>query len=325
MIKKYRLNSCGGPEKLELVQDQTTIPNSDEVLVAHNFIGINHQDVLRRKGIIPTKTPYVLGYEAVGKIEKIGNGVEWKDLNEGDKVIYATVGSGAYSTHRVINPYFLVKLPSDIDQQTAIACFSKTLTAHYLLKRVAKIKEGQPILIHGAAGSVGHILCQVAKFYNLKVFATVNSKEKYDYLTSLKSCEMVIDVTQQDFVSEIMKKTKNIGVDIVYDLVGGDYLTKSFKCMNFLAVAVSLGDIAGRPNNLDLTLLDDRCLFVTRPDLNIYQISKMELTLAANDAFELMRRKAIKPTINIYNFDEISKAHSDIESGTKIGSYIAKI
>ena len=169
-MKAIKIQKNGGPEVLELKDITLRNPGNEEVLIEHVAIGLNYIDTYHRSGLYPLMLPCGLGMEASGIIKEIGSNVS--DFSVGDKVAYAAVPLGAYSTHRIFKTKNLVKVPDEIDLTLAATLMTKGLTTFYLLHKTYSVSSGETILFHAAAGGVGQIFCQWAKSLGCKVFGT---------------------------------------------------------------------------------------------------------------------------------------------------------
>ena len=176
MTYAIRLHQHGGPEVLQWEAVDVPAPGAGEVRLRHTAVGLNYIDVYHRTGFYPNPTPFILGLEAAGVVETIGAGVT--ELKVGDRVAYATGPIGAYAETRTMPAERLVKVPDGISDQQAAAMMLQGMTTEYLLRRTYKVKRGDTILIHAAAGGVGLILCQWAKYLGATVIGTVSSDEK---------------------------------------------------------------------------------------------------------------------------------------------------
>ena len=175
-MKKINIKKTGGPEVLEIEEIKLNKPGKGEALIEHVAIGLNYIDTYHRSGLYPLKLPTGLGMEAAGIIRDVGTDVS--DFSVGDKVAYAAVPLGAYSTHRIYNIKNLVKVPEEIDLNIAASIMTKGLTTFYLLHKTYSVSPGETVLFHAAAGGVGQIFCQWAKSLGVKIIGTVGSDEK---------------------------------------------------------------------------------------------------------------------------------------------------
>ena len=185
-MKTVKIQKTGGPEMLELQNITLRKPINDEVLIEHTAIGLNYIDTYHRSGLYPLTLPSELGMEASGIIKEVGPDVS--NFSVGDKVAYAALPLGAYSTHRIFKTNNLVKVPDDIDLTLAATLMTKGLTTFYLLHKTYPVTSGETILFHAAAGGVGQIFCQWAKSLGCKVIGTVGNDEKAS-LAKKNGCE----------------------------------------------------------------------------------------------------------------------------------------
>ena len=204
-MKAVKINKNGGPEVLELKDITLTKPGNEEVLIEHAAIGLNYIDTYHRSGLYPLTLPSGLGMEASGIIKEIGPNVS--GFSVGDKVAYATVPLGAYSTHRIFKTKNLVKVPDEIDLALAATLMTKGLTTFYLLHKTYPVSSGETILFHAAAGGVGQIFCQWAKSLGCKVIGTVGSDDKIS-IAKKNGCDFVINYSKENFQKKVLEITK---------------------------------------------------------------------------------------------------------------------
>lgn len=314
------LHKIGGPENLKIENVEDPKPNKDEVIVQNKAIGINFFDHALRSGQYKlNKFPAILGLEASGVIVTLGS--EVKDFKIGDRVAYVNAGIGAYAERKAVNVYNLIPVPNDVTDEQVASSLLKGLMAHTLLHRVYIASLVKRILIHSVAGGVGHILCQWAKYLNIEIIGTVGSDDKMDYARSI-GCSYVINYKTQDLVAEVAKITDYAGVGIVYDSVGKDTLNKSLECLWAMGMCVSYGETSGAVENFNLNDLVANSLYITRPTLAKYKNNRVELIMASNEIFAALTKGVIRPKINNYKFQDVVKAHRDIESKKTMGSLI---
>lgn len=310
-----------GSLKVKKVDDPAK-PQKNEVLIRHTAIGVNFFDIAFRRGQYKLeKFPVTLGSEACGIIEAIGPNVT--DYKVGDRVAYATGSIGAYAEKRVVHQHHLVVPPSNLSDVQVAGTLLKGLTAHALLHRVYIATRAKKILVHAAAGGVGHILCQWAKALGLEVIGTVGDDKKIIPAQGF-GCAHVINYKTKNFVEEVAKITNGGGVGLVYDSVGKDTLEKSLECLWPMGMCVSFGESSGKTEKLDLNYLVANSLYITRPTMALYKANRIELVLSANEVFAALTQGVIKPQITTYDFKDAAKAHQAIESRSSIGSLVLK-
>ena len=218
-VNAVRIHKYGGPEELRYEEIEVGEPGAGEARVQHRAIGLNFTDIHHRTGRYPVaQFPCVIGMEAAGVVEAVGEGVS--EVRPGDRVAYASDKPRTYSQSTVMPIARLVKLPSFIDDETAAAVILKGLTAQYLIRSAHRINAGETILIQAAAGGVGLIMCQWARHLGARVIGTVSTAEKAE-LAKRHGCEHPIIYTQEDVVARVRTLTNGVGLPVVYDGVGG--------------------------------------------------------------------------------------------------------
>jgi len=314
------IQKTGDSSILKVTKAEDPKPKKNEVVVKHTAIGVNFFDVSFRRGQYKINNkPATLGFEACGIIESVGSDVV--DFKVGDRVAYATGPIGAYAEKRAINQHHLIVPPQNLTDVQVAGSLAKGLMAHALLHRVYIAVRSKRILVHAAAGGVGHILCQWARHLGLEIIGTVGDDKKIA-MAQANGCTHVINYKTKDLVSEVARITNNEGVGVVYDGVGKDTLKKSLECLWPMGMCVSYGEASGSTDALDLNLLVTNSLYITRPTLALYKANRIELTLSANEVFGAIERKVINPQITTYDFKDAAKAHQALESRSSTGSIV---
>ena len=241
MPHAIRIHENGGPEVMRWEEVEVGAPGPGEVRVRNTAVGLNFIDTYHRTGLYPMQLPLTLGMEGAGVVEAVGPKV--KEFKVGDRVAYANpIGSYAEVCIRPIAR--LVKIPAGVDDKVAASIMLKGMTSWYLCKRTYKVKKGDTILVHAAAGGVGQILCQWSKRLGATVIGTVGSDEKA-VLAKKAGCKHVIVTTKESFLARVKEITKGKGVPVVYDGVGKDTFTDSLDCLAPLGMMVSFGNSSG--------------------------------------------------------------------------------
>ena len=317
-MKAVKIKKNGGPEVLELEEINLRKPIKGEVLIEHAAIGLNYIDTYHRSGLYPLMMPSGLGMEASGIIKEVGP--EVTSFSVGDKIAYAAVPLGAYSTHRIYRTKNLVKVPDEIDLTMAAAIMTKGLTTYYLLHKTYPASAGETILFHAAAGGVGQIFCQWAKSLGCKVIGTVGSEEKIN-LAKKYGCDEVINYKEEDFSKKVMEITDGKGVPVVYDGVGKSTLEKSLKCLKTRGMMISFGNASGALDPINVPkMLQPKGLFFVRPSMGQYLHTREELDEASKILFEKISSGEVKVEIfKKYKLDDVKQAHIDIESRKIVG------
>ena len=317
-MKAVKIKKNGGPEVLELEDVTLRKPVNEEVLIEHAAIGLNYIDTYHRSGLYPLMLPCGLGMEASGVIKEVGPNVS--GFSVGDKVAYASVPLGAYSSHRIFKTKSLVKVPDNIDLTLAATLMTKGLTTYYLLYKTYPVTSGETILFHAAAGGVGQIFCQWAKSLGCKVIGTVGNDEKIN-LAKKNGCDEVINYSKEDFSKKVMELTNGKGVPVVYDGVGKSTFEKSVKCLKERGMMISFGNASGALDPIDVPkTLQPKGLFFVRPSMGQYLHKREELDEASKTLFEKVSSGEVKVEIfKKYKLDDIKQAHIDMESRKIVG------
>ncbi|MBI2962018.1 MAG: quinone oxidoreductase [Betaproteobacteria bacterium] len=320
-----RIHATGDPSVLNWEEVSLPDPGPGEVLIRHTAIGFNYIDTYFRSGLYPLRAdtfPCGLGLEAAGVVEAVGPQV--KNFKIGQRVGYAGgARMGAYAEARIANADDLIKLPSWLDDRTAAAVLVKGMTVQYLFNRTHKLKKGETILFHAAAGGLGLVACQWARALGATVIGTVSTDAKAK-LAKRYGCRHPIVTSRQDLVSEVMRLTKGKGVDVVYDSVGKDTWDASMECVRRLGLMVSCGSTSGKPPPYDIgTDGMKKSAFITRATTANYMTSGEIRRASARVLFRMMRAAPIKVLIGqTYALKDAARAHIDAEARRTTGSTV---
>jgi len=320
MPHAIRLYENGGPEKMQWEEVEVGAPGPGQVRVRNTAIGLNFIDTYHRSGLYPMQLPLTLGMEGAGVVEAVGPKV--KEFKAGDRVAYANP-VGAYADVLLRPAERLVKIPAGIDNRIAAAIMLKGMTAGYLIRRTYKVKPGDVILLHAAAGGVGQILSQWAKSLGATVIGTVGNDAKAA-LAKRAGCKHVIVTSKESFVARVKEITKGAGVPVVYDGIGKDTFMDSIDCLAPRGMMVSFGNASGAVTQFNPGILAQKgSLFLTRPTLVNYTASRDDLVQAARELFAVIKKKAVRISINqTYPLREAAQAHRDLEARKTTGCTI---
>jgi NADPH:quinone reductase len=321
MTHAIRIHAQGGPEVMKWEAVTVGEPGPNEVRIKHTAVGLNYIDTYHRSGMYPVALPTVLGREGSGVIEALGSAVT--EFKVGDRVAYASSPIGSYSEARLMVAERLVKVPDNITDQQAACMMLKGMTAQYLLRRTFRVKAGDTILAHAAAGGVGLILCQWAKHLGATVIGTVGSAEKA-VLAKAAGCDHVINYNTEDFVKRVAEITGGKKCPVVYDGVGKDTFAKSLDCLSPLGLMVSYGAASGKVEPFNTgDLAAKGSLYLTRPTLDTYIAKREDLVATANDLFAVVSTGTVKIDINqTYALKDAAQAHRDLEARKTTGSTV---
>ena len=321
MTHAIRIHQPGGPEQLSWDEIDVGDPGPGEVLIRQSAVGLNFIDVYMRTGLYPVAgLPAVLGMEAAGVVESLGEGVEGLQVN--DRVAYAMV-PGAYAQRRRIAAEKLLKLPDAIDDRTVAGMMLKGLTAHYLLFRTYPVKAGDTILVLAAAGGVGLILCQWARHLGARVIGCVGSQEKAE-LAKANGAQHIILYREENIAERVREFTGGEGVAVSYDSVGQATFEASLDSLRPFGVLATYGNASGPVEPFSPAILAPKgSLYVTRPTLASHTATRNLLEEGAGRLFEAVGRGAVKVSVNqTYALSEAAQAHRDLEERATTGSTV---
>ncbi|MEQ1516545.1 MAG: quinone oxidoreductase [Usitatibacteraceae bacterium] len=321
MTYAIRIHEQGGPEVMKWEEVSVGAPGPNEVRLKATSIGLNFIDTYHRSGLYKIPLPSILGREGAGVVEAVGGAVT--DLKIGDRVAYAASPIGSYAEARLMPADKLVKIPTGVSDNQAASMMLKGMTAQYLVRRTFKVKPGDTILMHAAAGGVGSIICQWAKHLGATVIGTVGSADKAT-LAKTYGCDHVINYVEEDFVKRVLEITDGKKCNVVYDGVGKDTFLKSLDCTRPLGQVAVFGNASGAVPPFDLGQLAAKgSLFVTRPTLDTYTSTREDLVATANDLFDVVGRGIVKIDINqTYALKDAQQAHRDLEARKTTGSTV---
>ena len=279
-MKAIRINKHGGPEVLTHEDIDVPEPQTDQVLIKVEAAGLNYIDTYHRTGLYPVELPLTLGLEGAGTVESVGSGVS--ELAAGDRVAWAGC-PGSYAEYVVAPAAKIVKIPDGVGFDAAAASMLQGMTVHYLTHSTYPLKSGDTALVHAAAGGVGLIMVQVARMLGARVIGTCGTAEKADLARGAGADEVIL-YTEKDFEEETRRLTDGAGVDVAYDSVGKSTWEKSMNCLKPRGYLVLFGNASGAVPPIDPLVLSQKgSLFMTRPTLASYTLTREELLGRAND------------------------------------------
>jgi len=323
VMKAIRVLAPDGPEALVFEDVPEPTPKSGEVLVRVETAGVNFIDVYHRTGLYKVAMPVTLGREGAGTVESVGPDVT--GFSPRDRVAWAMV-PGSYAEKAVIPADRLVKIPDGVPTRVAAAAMLQGMTAHYLACSTYPLKSGDTCLVHAAAGGVGLLLTQIAKMRGARVLGTVSTVAKAA-LSKEAGADETIDYTKQDFEAEVKRLTSGRGVEVVYDSVGKTTFEKSLKSLARRGMVALFGQSSGSVPPFDPQVLSQGgSLFLTRPTLADYIVTREELLWRAGDVLGWIRDKRLTVRIDReFPLSEAAAAHRALESRATSGKVILVI
>ena len=321
MVKAIRVHQVGGPEVLQYEDIALPAPGPGEVLVQNKAIGLNFIDTYFRTGLYPApQIPFVLGNEAAGEVVAVGPNVT--EFKTGDRVAYISA-LGAYAEQRIVAVASLVPLPDAVSYEAAASMMLKGLTAEYLLHRTYRVKPGDTILVHAAAGGTGQSLCQWGRALGATVIGTAGSAEKAE-LAKSHGAHHVILYREEDFAARVKEITAGKLCEVVYDGVGKDTFMKSLDCLKPFGIMASFGNASGAVEAFNLGILAAKgSLYVTRPTLNTHIASRETMLAMAKNLFETIASGKVTVSVNAkWPLAQAAEAHRTLESRGTTGSSV---
>ena len=319
-MKAIQIQSTGGPEVLQLVDQPIPQPGSGQVLIRIEATGVNFIEVYFRKGVYKASFPMIPGSEAAGTVEELGPGVT--GFKAGDAVASTSV-IGSYAEYALVPAAQLIKIPEGLSLEHAAAAMLQGMTAHYLAFSTYPLKKSDTALVHAGAGGVGLLLTQIAARIGARVITTVSTKEKA-VLSREAGASDVILYAEKDFEVEVKRLTGGKGVDVVYDSVGKTTFDGSLNCLHPRGLLALFGASSGPVPPFDPTLLNSKgSLFLTRPTLWHYIATRAELEWRSSEVLNWAAKGELKlRTEYVYPLAEAAKAQIDLEERKTTGKIL---
>ena len=322
MTKAFRFHRTGGPDVLRWEDVEVPDPGPGQVRLRHTAVGLNYRDIYVRNGLhaVPS-LPSGIGVESAGTIDAIGPDVT--GLKIGQRVACVAGPDGAYAEARLVPAARVVPLPDGIDDITAASMMIRGMTARYLLFETWKVKPGETILIHAAAGGVGLIVCQWAKHLGATVIGTVGGKAKAE-IARAHGCDHPIDYTAEDFAERVRTITGGRGADVVYDSVGRATFEGSLRSVRRRGVVASFGEASGDPEPVPPRRLGQLgSIYLTHPSLGDYTATREDLLRTAGDLFDMVKSGKVRIEVNQrYALKDAPRAHAEVEQRKTTGSTV---
>lgn len=317
-MKAIRVNELGGAEKLTLEEIDKPVPRADEVLIKVAAAGINYADTMMRSGNYLTKPdlPFTLGYEAAGTIEALGENV--KNLSVGQRVL-ATTSSGGYAEYATAKAALTMPIPDELGFGESTALLVQGLTALGLLNET---EPGQTILIHAAAGGVGTLLVQLAKFKGLKVIGTASSEQKLQLVADL-GADFAVNYSEPDWTDEVLKATDGKGVDWLIEMVGGAIVAQNLKVLAKHGTMWIYGAASGEDFKVSvLSLMSKNHIIRGYWLMNESVENRIRFT---KELLEHLAAGRLKIQVTEFPLEQAKEAHEAIENRKTTGKVVLKI
>ena len=318
-MKAIQISEVGGPDVMKYQDLPDPVAGDGEAVLDIQAVGVNYTDIYNREGANPGPLPRVIGVEGAGVVRSVGTGVT--QVKSGDVVAYCSV-AGSYAEQAVVPESRLIKMPDGLDAKSGAAAMLQGMTAHYLCHSTYAVKSSDRVLIHAGAGGVGLLLIQMVKKLGGYVFSTVSTAAKAE-LAQGAGADQVIIYTQQDFAEEVKKATEGEGVQVVYDAVGKTTFDQSITCLGRRGHMVLYGQASGPVPPVDARMLGNGSLYLTRPGLGDYTVTKKELDHRAGDVLGWVKSGELKLRVeHVLPLADAAEAHRQLSSRATTGKVL---
>jgi NADPH2:quinone reductase len=319
------ISDPGGPDVLKAVERPTPVPAAGEVLVRVEAAGVNRPDLMQRLGKYPPPpgASDIPGLEIAGVVERADRSDRWQ---AGDRVC-ALVAGGGYAEYCAVPAVQCLPIPNGMDSLTAAAIPETFFTVWTNLFQDGRLQPGEHVLVHGGTGGIGSTAIQLARALGATVYATAGSDEK------CRACERIgataaFNYRQQDFVAEIQSATGGGGVDVVLDIVGGDYLPRNIQCLRRKGRLVQVSLMGGSKGELDLGAVLWKHLTITGSTLRPRTPEEKGAIARELEAqvWPLLERHEVAPIVHTtFPLIDASEAHRLLESGEVMGKLVLRV
>lgn len=313
----------GGPEVLALSELPDPVPAAGEVLVRVHAAGVNRADVVQRQGLYPPPpgAPDTPGLEVAGEIVALGEGVDTWSI--GDRVC-ALLAGGGYAEFALANAAECLPIPGTLSYEEAAGLPETVLTVWSNVMQRAAIKPGETFLVHGGSSGIGTTAIQMLKAFGCTVYATAGSPQKVAVCQQLGASRCV-NYREEDFLEVLTAETRGQGVDVILDMVGGDYVDRNIRLAAVSGRIVNIAYLKGSQVQVNLMPVMLKRLQLTGSTLRARDAEfKAQLTAEVlARAWPWVASGEVRPVIHrVYSFAEAAEAHRVMESSVHIGKLI---
>jgi putative PIG3 family NAD(P)H quinone oxidoreductase len=320
------IKSPGGPEALAPEERPVPVPGPSEVLVRVRASGVNRPDVMQRKGQYPPPpgAPDIPGLEIAGEVVAIGSkATRWK---LGDKIC-ALVSGGGYAEYCVTDEATALPVPKGFSFVEAAALPETFMTVWHNVFERGALKPGETLLVHGGSSGIGTTAIMLAKTFGARVIATAGSPEKCEACRKL-GADVAIDYNKEDFVAVTKEATGNKGVELILDMIGGDYVDRNFEAAAVEGRIVQIATQKGAKVTTDLRRLMLKRLTHTGSTLRARPVADKAAIARALEAkvWPLLEAGKVRPVIDsTFPLAKASDAHARMETSLHIGKIMLEV
>jgi putative PIG3 family NAD(P)H quinone oxidoreductase len=325
-MKAIEIIKPGGPEVLQLVERETPEPGGGEILVRVRAAGVNRPDCLQRQGGYPPPpgASDIPGLEIAGEVMALGKGVD--QFRIGDSVC-GLVAGGGYAEFCLVHQTNALPLPSGFSFSEAAAIPETYFTVWHNVFQRGGLKKGETFLVHGGSSGIGTTAIQLAKAFGATVFATAGSADKCKACLEL-GADRAINYKTEDFVKALKDETDGAGVDLILDMVGGDYIDRNFDAAAIEGRIVQIAFLNGAVAQANFSRLMLKRLTHTGSTLRARTVEfKADIASELRQhVWPLLNRRAVQPVMDtLFPLEKASAAHSRMEEGQHIGKIVLDV
>lgn len=322
-MKAVILTEFGAPSVLQLGEKERPTLGEHDILIEVKAAGVNRPDVIQRKGYYPApkgEPQDILGLEVAGIVSEIGSAVsKWK---VGDEV-FSLIGGGGYAQYVKVDEFLALPKPKNLSFIEAASMPETLYTVWSNVFQRGQLKKGENFLVHGGSSGIGITAIQLAKIIGANVYTTVGNQEKQDAVTQL-GASIAVNYKTDDF-AEVLK---DIGIDVVLDMIGGEYYEKNIDLMNPDGRLVYINSMGGAKVTANLMKIMQKRLTVTGSTLRAreYEFKRILTEDIERDVLPLLEQGHFKPVIyQVFPLAEADKAHALMESSEHIGKIVLEV
>ncbi|MBB5702926.1 putative PIG3 family NAD(P)H quinone oxidoreductase [Ochrobactrum daejeonense] len=320
------ISAPGGPHMLRPVQRSVPEPKAGEILVRVRAAGINRPDVLQRQGHYapPPGASDIPGLEIAGDIVAVGSGV--KRYRKGDQVL-AILAGGGYAEYAVVHETNALPLPAGYGYIEAAAIPETFFTVWHNVFERGGLKEGDTFLVHGGSSGIGTTAIQLAKAFGATVIATAGSKDKCDACLKL-GADRAVNYREEDFVEVVKEMTGGKGVNVILDMVGGDYVDRNYRAAAEDGRIVQIAFLNGAKATANFAILMTKRLVHTGSTLRVRPVEvKADIARELEaKVWPLLAQRRVAPVMDmIFSLKDAWRAHERMEEGRHIGKIVLDI
>jgi NADPH:quinone reductase len=325
-MRQIEISQPGAPEVMQIAHAPLPQPRADDVLIEVAYAGVNRPDCAQRAGTYPPPPDAspILGLEVAGRIAARGDAV--RDWNVGDEVCALTPGGG-YAEYCTAPAAWCLPIPRGLSLEQAAGLPENFYTVWNNVFDRAGLRAGEWFLVHGGTSGIGLCAIQLAKAFGATVITTAGSPEKTAFCTKV-GADHAIDYRQQDFAEEVKRITNKRGVDVILDMVGGDYVEKNLKCLALEGRLTQIAFLKGSRVECDLRFMMLKRLTLTGSTLRASPAArKAAIARDLRDkVWPLLAQGRVKPVIYAtYDLDAAPQAHTLMESSKHIGKIMLRV